>query len=109
VPDVCRERHTTWVDVIVFSPDGSRVLSGDIGGTLRLWDAETGAAIGSAWKGHAGEITCAAFSPDGSRVVSVAWRSLRLWDVATGASIGEPETIDYPVHQLVFSPDGTKF
>ncbi|PVF92582.1 WD40 repeat-like protein [Serendipita vermifera] len=104
-----QERHTQRVGVIVFSPDGTRVLSGSADNTWRLWDTETGAAIGVAWKGLTGITECAAFSPDGTRVVSTAWNSLRLWDVATGASIEKTWHSDFRVHQLVFSPDGTKF
>ncbi|PVF94732.1 WD40 repeat-like protein [Serendipita vermifera] len=101
-------RHTDMVTFIVFSPDGSRILSSSYDNTLRLWDAETGAAIGSAWKGDIYPVECAAFLPDGTRVVSASDYSLRLWDVVTGTSIGESTTFHSDVHQLVFSPDGTK-
>ena len=50
---------------MAFSPDSKRIVSGSSDKTLRLWDAETGTAIGKPLKGHTGEVWSVAFSPDG--------------------------------------------
>ena len=61
---------------------GKRILSWYYDGTLRLWDAATGAAIGEPLR-HEGSVSGAVYSPDGKRILS--WSNdgtLRLWDVS---------------------------
>ncbi|CCA76463.1 hypothetical protein PIIN_10456, partial [Serendipita indica DSM 11827] len=53
---------------VVFSPDGSKIVSGSSDKTIRLWDAITGQSLGEPLKGHEGEVNAIAFSPDGSQV-----------------------------------------
>jgi WD40 repeat protein len=38
--------------------------------TIRIWDAETGAAVGQPLVGHNGSVTSVACSPDGRRIIS---------------------------------------
>ncbi|CAG8772765.1 16367_t:CDS:1, partial [Acaulospora colombiana] len=85
-------------------------ISGSDNGTLRLWNAETGASIGSSWEGHTYPIQCVAFLPDGTRVISAALDDpLRLWDVASGVCIRQSETCLWDVRHIALSPDGSKF
>ena len=53
----------------IFSPDGSRVLSGSDDTTLKLWVAGTGQLIRT-FRDHSGIVNSVAFSPDGERVLS---------------------------------------
>jgi len=73
--------------VLAFSPDGSCIASGSSGGTIRLWDVETGAQI-MKLKGHNLWILSLAFSPDGKRLVSTSRdRIVKLWDTSTGKEV----------------------
>ena len=56
-----------WTTTVAFSPDGARLLIGDV--TVKLWDAATGAVI--CWfRGHAEPANSVAFSPDGTRALT---------------------------------------
>jgi WD40 repeat protein len=48
---------------VSFSPDGKRIVSGDSGNTVKVWDAETGKQT-LTLKGHTGPVTSVSFSPD---------------------------------------------
>ncbi len=98
------------VTSVAFSPDGSRIVSGGGDGSLRLWDANTGAALGEPLRGHEDGVSSVAFSPDGSRIVSGGGDgSLRLWDSNTGAALDEPlRGHEDGVLSVAFSPDGSR-
>jgi tetratricopeptide (TPR) repeat protein len=57
------------------------VLTGSEDNTARLWEAETGHAVGQPLR-HELPVTAVAFSPDGTRVLTGSWdNTARLWDV----------------------------
>ena len=76
--------------------------------TARLWNADTGAAIGEPLRGHSGSVTSVTFSSDGHRIASAsADQSVRLWNADTGAPIGDPLTSQSgSVNSVAFSPNG---
>jgi WD40 repeat protein len=52
---------------VAYSPDGQHIISGSDDKTIRIWDAETGAAVGKPLEGHTGlGVWSVAYSPDGS-------------------------------------------
>jgi WD40 repeat protein len=72
--------HTGEIDSLVFSPDGSLLVTVGFDGSVRLWDATTGRPIGPAFTGPDGEVTSVAFSPDGTTLATASDSGVRLWD-----------------------------
>ena len=88
--------HDARVLSVCFSPDGKKIASGARDKTVRIWDAATGAPVGSPLTGHSERVNFVVFSPNGKVIASCSGEgynrdnSVRLWDAATGAAIGSP-------------------
>ncbi|KAG2354776.1 WD40-repeat-containing domain protein, partial [Suillus spraguei] len=66
---------------VSFSPDGTRIVTGSLDKTVRLWDAATGEPVGEPLQGHTAWVSSVSFSPDGTRIVSGSYDStVRLWN-----------------------------
>ncbi len=88
------------------SRDGHQIVSAGCDGTLKLWDADTGAAL-TQFAGHYGQVNAVALSPDGLWIASGGRdQTLRLWDARTGASHMLQEG-EQSIYCVAFSPDST--
>ncbi|KAH8795212.1 WD40-repeat-containing domain protein [Flagelloscypha sp. PMI_526] len=68
---------------IAFSPDGSRIVSGSLDHSVRVWDVETGEEI-RRLDGHCLGVKSVTFSPDSTRVVSGSKdSSVRVWNITS--------------------------
>ncbi|MBK8100036.1 MAG: protein kinase [Planctomycetes bacterium] len=102
------------VDVIAFSPDSRRLVTGSHSGavgkrdTLRLWDTN-GKLLHDMQQPDQGTWSVARFSPDGSRIVSGgSLGRAELWDATRGSHL---RTLQYFVESIncgAFSPDGSR-
>jgi WD40 repeat protein len=94
-------RPTRITNLLAFSPDGSRAVSGDSAGTMKMLNMETG-ALAHTFGGNSEQATNVVFSPNGARVLSRnhsgEWK---LWDAATG-------TVVRTFGNALFSPDGSR-
>ena len=91
-----------------FDPSGRRALTASIDHTARLWDATTGAPVGSPMR-HDNLVIGGHFSPDGQRVVTFSSdRTARIWEVPSGKALTVPLRHDDQVWTAFFSPDGTR-
>jgi WD40 repeat protein len=97
--------HPEGVVSVAFSPDRSRLLSSDIGGKVKVRDAETGKVL---WEtGPSNPSAAATFSPDGRWVAATGWK-VRVWDAATGAEVHTLTVGAGGIACLRFSPDGRR-
>ena len=107
------------VTVLMFSPDGKKLVSGAMGGKVQMWDAETGAELapflagqGLDDKGGYGNltvryediITALAFSSNGAALAVGSQQKIRLL-----GSSKQPRLKDAPrgAQSLAFAPDDT--
>ena len=74
--------HELPVRFAAFDPDGSRVVTASLDGTIRFWDAASGREI-AVLREYQHRGYSAAFSPDGRDVVVAASddKIARVWDV----------------------------
>jgi WD40 repeat protein len=92
----------------VFSPDGSRILTGGEDNVARLWDTATLKCLAE-FHQFQGIVSDAAFSPDGSNFLIGSYDgTTRLWDSATLDQIGDPLIHQSEVKGLAYNHDGTK-
>ena len=101
--------HEAEVQAVTFSPDGNRLISGDLGGTINEWSLETGKTLLS-WQ-HEGGVLALALSPDGRRLATSGTaidRTIQVWDADTGAGIAALRGHDAEIWSVAFSPDGKR-
>ncbi len=94
--------------VVLFSPDGSKLLTGSDDGVARLWDVSTGQLI-KAMVGHTGNISAAAFSPDGSLIATGdSSGGMHVWRGDNGEPLHALPPHDDMVTSLEFSSNGER-
>ncbi len=91
-----------------FSPDRTRVATGVVGRSVRVWNVETGDCLAQL-VGHTERIWGVAWSRDGQCILSGAWdKTARLWDAASGKCLQVLEGHAGFVRDLDFSMDGKR-
>jgi WD40 repeat protein len=83
-------------------------LTGSDDGTVRVWDARTGAEL-LALQGHTAGVQSASFSPNGLRIITGSRdRTARLWDARTGAEVLTLKGHTDRVNTAMWSADGAR-
>ncbi len=104
---------------VALSPDGSQFAVAGDAGVVTLWDAVTGQEVLKlAPDGEPSAVFSVAFSPDGKRLAAASGDgTVRVWDLEQSlVSLTLPIHLSLPpdmltlinVHDVAFSPDGTR-
>jgi WD40 repeat protein len=101
--------HNPYVYTMAFSPDGRRIVSGSRDGTIKIWDAGSGAKL-KTLRGHKSWIWRVRFSPDGRRIVSGSGNgTIKVWDADSGVEVMTLRGHNgRRIGAIAFSPDGKR-
>ncbi len=118
--DVITTPHPVFISNLVFSPDGTTLVSSDWNGNIVVWDVDTRQSLGDPLYDQFGRVLDLVFSPDGSYFVSshellntgggnMISGELRVWDPKTlGLLKHIPMVFTLPYGSLAITPDGKK-
>jgi len=76
--------HTDQVNSLVFSSDGTSLVSGSHDKTIKLWDVQTGGVVRT-FTGHSSYVQSVSISAGPTMIASGSDdNTIRLWDIQTG-------------------------
>ncbi len=99
--------HERTVTSGCFSQDGRILVTGDAGGTIRVWSMPP---TSSPWIVHRWDHwaqACGRLSPDGRTLATVGWSILRLWNVPEGTLRATYNLGSRYVDDVAFNSDGS--
>lgn len=98
--------HEKSVDAMTVFAGGSRLLSGSVDGTARVWDVGSGEPLG-VLTGHRKTVSSVAVTPDGRLAITGSYdRTIRLWDLEAMSEVRTLKGHPNNVVGLAVSPDG---
>jgi serine/threonine protein kinase len=105
-PTQTLQGHTSFVNAVVFSPDGKTLISAGADKSIKIWDLSTGRVIRDL-QGHTSFVNALAVSPDGQIIVSAsADKTIKIWEYATGQEVRTLTGHGNFVNALTISTDG---
>jgi WD40 repeat protein len=101
-------RHGDTVYDAGYSTDGSRVVTAGADGSVRVWDASTGAAIHRlSWRGLERQMRYYKVIATTRFVAAIDWKghATHIWDLRTGAAVAQLENEASEAASLALSAD----
>jgi WD40 repeat protein/serine/threonine protein kinase len=103
------ELRGAMTHAVAYSPDGQRLVTGDLGGKMRVWNT-TGQLFPQSLEGHTAIVHAMAFSPDGSQLVTgSADETVDVWDPRTGELLHRKTGILGGINSISFRPPDGKY
>ncbi|MCP2730707.1 serine/threonine-protein kinase [Limnofasciculus baicalensis] len=100
-----RQGETSYVNYLVFSPDGQRIISSSADKKIRIWNLTNGQEISTAIK-HSLPINYFAIGPDWHTVaMGGASNTIEIWNWETGKLISTLAAHTGAINFLVITPD----
>jgi len=100
--------HTDWVRSLIFSSDGTSLVSGGDDTTIKLWDIQTGGVV-KTFSGHTDYVWSVSISADCTEIASGSDdKTIRLWDTQTGECHCVIKQQD-DVYHVLFSPTNPQY
>ena len=107
-PDFKLQGHTQPVYEIIYSPDGSLLVSAGLDGTIRLWHMPEGTP-GHVLDAHLAAVWDISLNADASLLASAGGDgTIRLWNVQTGELLHTFDGFGGYMWLAAISPDGTR-
>lgn len=101
--------HPKFVHNVAGSADGTRFVSASNDGLMRIFDAESGALLGSVQVEKAGRVSAVAFSPDGAELAAAHEDGrLHRYDARTLDELGSIKASSTWIQDVVYSRDGER-
>ena len=94
------------IETMTLTPDGQTIVTGDLGGAIRVLDMETGVCVREL-TGHQRPVQQVITSPDGREIVSRDCYAVGVWDLANGERLHWIEKQkDDSINDIAVSADG---
>ncbi len=102
----CIKTLNDHVRALAVTPDGHKIVTGRLDGTVNIWDIATG-ECSKTFEGHKEHIYAVAVTPDGRRVLTGSRdKTIKIWDIETGTCIRTLEGHKSWVISIAVTSDG---
>jgi WD40 repeat protein len=97
--------HNSMVYVMLFSPDGEKLITGSVDKSAKIWNTGNG-NLEHTLAGHNSRIEIGALSDDGKMLATVDYnKGIKFWNVETGELVQQIKARSYPYLEALFSRD----